>query len=112
MTVKDVCYKLVEELTDKAEGLWWEEYYKPHKFEKMHKLIAEFNKKFEENSCGFKATLLPKAISTHIRSWTGHRRARDGDYQYCLQWYGGYVQCIEFDGLPFKEFMKFLEEER
>ena len=109
--IPDVCIELVEELNDAVETTWDTKYRSPYKFNEIKDIINDFNEKFKKFGCGFKAHFKQKAISTHLSRWTGLRRDFAGDLQYCVPWYGGYVWCVVYEGLPYKEFMKNVEHD-
>jgi len=90
------CIEIIHEEIDEVDDIWYEKYRSPKKFELIDEVIEKYNRKFEDEDCQIKSWATPKAISTHSPRWTGWRRSRSSDAQYCLHWYGGYVYCVEF----------------
>ena len=60
-------------------------------------ILDAFERYVNENSHKYRISIEKKAISTHLRRWTGWRHDAYRREQYCTSLYGGYVLCCVFE---------------
>ena len=64
-----------------------------------YSILNAFERYVNENSRKYRISIEKKAISTHLRKWTGWRHDAYRNKPYCTSLYGGYVLCCVFEGV-------------
>ena len=89
--MKKITFEEAKKIVDDLKKIWYEHYKSYKKFDLMNEYLRK-------NNLHKIIDFRKKAISTHLKEWTGWKGIKDNrtEPQYRLPWYGGYVLAIVF----------------